>query len=103
MRRIEWSDEAIVHLAQIHSFIAADSPKHADKFIIKLMDAVDRLATFPEIGRRMPDIRDASVREFTVAPYRVIYQLRKDTVSVAAVVHSSRDLDALNEKPWEKL
>ena len=102
MTQIEWSNEAVDHLAQIHSFIAADSPHYASKFIVHLMDAVERLSSFPEIGRRMPDVTDPSVRELVVAPYRIIYQLRGNVISIAAVVHSSRDLNSVENKPWDR-
>ena len=95
MIRIEWSEEAISHLAQIHSYIAADSEQHAGRFILKLMRAVDNLSTFPDIGRHVPGVKDRSVREIIVPPYRVVYQVHGDAISVAAVVHSSRDLSTL--------
>src|SRR5256885_1085219 len=100
---VVWSDEAVAHLAQIHSFISSDSQKYADKFIVKLMEAVEKLSSFPELGRRMPDVPDPAVREFIVAPYRIVYQVGKERLWIAAVVHSSRDLGSLEEKPRELL
>ena len=102
MTQIEWSNEAVTHLAQIHSFIAADSPHYAEKFILELMNAVDHLASFPEVGRQLPDVADPSVRELVVAPYRVVYQVGGSVISIAAVVHSSRDLNSIENKPWDR-
>lgn len=101
MTRLEWTDPAVADLENIHDYIARGSADYADAVIERLILSVERLRSFPQSGRHVPEASDLKVRELIVSGYRVIYRLRKNIVQIVAVVHSARDLAGMKPKPWE--
>ena len=83
---IVWSPRAIEHLAHLRSYIARDNPKAATKIASTLLDAVERLAELPNLGR--PG-RAAGTRELIVpgTPCVIPYRLRGDRLEIIAVFH----------------
>ena len=83
---IVWSPGAIEHLAHLRSSIARDNSKAADRIASVLLEAVERLAELPNLGR--PG-RVAGTRELVVpgTPYVIPYRLRGDRLEVIAVFH----------------
>jgi toxin ParE1/3/4 len=84
---IVWSPRAIEHLAHLRAYIARDNPKAANRIASALLEAVERLAELPNLGR--PG-RVAGTRELVVSstPYVVPYRLRADRLEVIAVFHA---------------
>jgi toxin ParE1/3/4 len=84
---IVWSARAIEHLAHLRAYIARDNPKAANRIAGTLLEAVERLAELPNLGRTG---RVAGTRELVVpgTPYVVPYRLRADRLEVIAVFHA---------------
>lgn len=93
-----WARPAIADLAQIHDYIARDSPERAGRFVRKLIAAAEPLTDFPELGRVVPE-GDGRHREILVEPYRVIYRFTGSDVLIVAVIHGSRDLSNRDQRP----
>ena len=83
---IVWSPRAIEHLAHLRSYIARDNPKAANQIATTLLDAVERFAELPNLGR--PG-RVVGTRELVVPGTRYVipYRLRGDRLEVIAVFH----------------
>jgi toxin ParE1/3/4 len=83
---IVWSPRAIEHLAHLRSYIARDNPKAANRIAAVLLEAIERLAELPNLGR--PGTL-AGTRELVVpgTPYVIPYRLRGDRLEVIAVLH----------------
>jgi toxin ParE1/3/4 len=83
---IVWSPRAIEHLAHLRSYIARDNPKAANQIATTLLDAVERLADLPNLGR--PG-RVVGTRELVVPGTRYVipYRLRGDRLEVIAAFH----------------
>jgi len=83
---IVWSPRSIEHLTHLRSHIARDNPTAANRIGGILLDAVERLAELPNLGR--PG-RVAGTRELVVpgTPYVIPYRLRGDRLEVLAVFH----------------
>jgi toxin ParE1/3/4 len=99
--KVAWSEPAIADLVAIHDYIARDSPHYAQRFVERLVAAVEPLESFPRLGRLVPEGDDRH-RELLVAFYRIIYRLEGQTIFIVTVVHGSRDLAGTDEKPWER-
>ena len=84
---IVWSPRAIEHLAHLRAYIARDNPNAANRIASALLEAVERLAELPNLGR--PG-RVAGTRELVVSgtPYIIPYRLRADRLEVIAVFHA---------------
>lgn len=91
-RAVIWSDEAIADLAVIVSYVAQDNRKAAESLGRTILERTRMLADFPQAGRILPEERDPNVREIIVEPYRVIYELNRNglSVEVLRVWHGAR-------------
>lgn len=64
----------------------------ADKWVNKLIEAVDGLELFPEIGSPVEEKGFAAFRELLVGPYRVIYRYTGEECHIGAIIRAERDL-----------
>jgi toxin ParE1/3/4 len=87
---IIWSPQAIEDLQSIRRYIARDSSRFAALIAQHLVDATERLATFPESGRMVPEIGDPAIREILWRNYRIVYRIRRATVEIATVFHGAQ-------------
>lgn len=100
--RIEWTDPAIADLEAIRDYIARDSEHYGAQFVGRIIIAVEKLPSFPEMGRRVPEARsEVDVRELLFQNYRIIYRLKTDKIQIITVLHGSRNLRGMKPKPWE--
>ena len=83
---IVWSPRAIGHLDSLRSYIARENPDAAARIATTLLNAVERLASFPNAGR--PG-RVAGTREHVVpgTRYIVAYRVRTTRIEIIAVFH----------------
>jgi toxin ParE1/3/4 len=89
---ITWSPEALDDVDSIAAYIERDSSFYAIAVVTKIVDLSRSLVTQPKRGRIVPELEDQNIRELFVYSYRLIYQIRKDTILIIAVVHGKRQL-----------
>ncbi len=92
-RTLRWSKESLQDISGIAAFIARDSIYYAQYVVEAILDKGESLIHFPESGRVVPELEQASIREQFVFSYRLIYQLEEDEVLVLAVIHGKRLLE----------
>ena len=90
-RVVVWSPEAVEDVEAIAAYIERDSPWYAKSVVSKIVEIVEEIPGFPEMGRIVPEVGDAAIRERFVHRYRVIYQLDDERVLVVAVIHGRQD------------
>ena len=90
--KLIWSPSARLDIKDIAAFIAEDNPSAAVRFGRSLLEAVERLAAFPESGRIVPEFGDPNIREVIRKPCRIVYRIRrrKHTIEIARVWHAAR-------------
>jgi toxin ParE1/3/4 len=86
---IIWSPQSLRDLESIRAYIAKDSVRYADLVVQRIISAVERLASFPESGRTVPERNNPEIREVIVRPYRVVYRFRAG-VEIVTVFRASR-------------
>jgi len=100
--KIEWSARSRTDLRELKNYISQDSPYYARRFIARIIANVERLADFPGIGREVPEAEEREdVRELIFQGYRIIYLHQPDHVYIVTVIHGSRDLSGMGDKPWD--
>jgi toxin ParE1/3/4 len=77
-------------LAHLRAYIARDDPKAANRIAGALLEAVERLAELPNLGR--PG-RVTGTRELVVpgTQYVIPYRVRGDRLEVIAVFHGRQE------------
>lgn len=96
---VKWSKPAKLDLKQIHDYIARDSKFYAQKVSSEIVEKSEKLNSFPEAGRIVPEIEDPNIRELLIYSYRLIYEVFPNKVEILALVHSKRNFikDFLSE------
>jgi plasmid stabilization system protein ParE len=89
-RGLVWSPEAIEDIESIASYIERDSAWYAKAVASKIVETAETIPQYPELGRIVPEIGDASIRERFVYSYRIIYRLDAERILIAAIIHGSR-------------
>jgi plasmid stabilization system protein ParE len=93
MAEVRWTPQAADDLEAVTEFIAKASPHYASLFAINVLNAVRRLADFPQSGRVVPEKNDPKVREIILGNYRIVYRLRRNTVELLTIHHAAGPLD----------
>ena len=96
MTSVVWSPQAIRDVESIRAFIAQDSPAYAELVARQIVAAVERLQSFPESGRVVPERSDVTIREIVTGPYRIVYRLLGGVAEVATVFRGSRQFPRLS-------
>ena len=91
--KLEWSEEALEDIESIAIYIERDSPFYAKSVVSKFFEKAEILKEFSELGHKVPELDDITIREIFVYSYRLIYKLNKDVVLFVAVVHGKRLLE----------
>ena len=90
--KIVWSPEAVAQLQEISDYISRDSAAYAAGVITRIIEAVDPLAEFPRMGRRVPEWDRDDLREVLSGNYRIIYRIGNGRIDVSEVIHGARQL-----------
>jgi len=96
--RVQWTQTAAGDLESIIDFIADDSMTSAVRVFQELRARAPRLASFPQRGRIVPELRAHGMltyRELIESPWRILYRIEADTVYVLAVIDARRNVEDL--------
>jgi plasmid stabilization system protein ParE len=93
---VRWTPEAESDVTAIVDWF--EDSTNALKVIDQLQAKAESLATFPEAGRVVPELRKIGITQYHEAfhkPWRMMYAIRGDVVWIMAVVDSRRLLQDL--------
>ena len=90
--KLEWTEPALSDLEGIRDYIKRDSEYYANRFVERIIETVEGLEQFPEMGRMVPEAEAENIRELLFHNYRIIYRLETDSILILTVIHSARDL-----------
>ena len=90
--KLIWSPSARDDLRDIVRFIARDSRARAEAFGFRMIQSVEGLQEFPEMGRVVPEYGMGEIRELIIRSYRIVYRVdhSRRTVEIARVWHAAR-------------
>lgn len=102
MAEIVWSELAKEHLRDIDAYIAEGSPFYSIIFIDKLISSVEKVGAFPYCGRVVPEFGREDLREVFYHSYRIIYQIKNESVYIVAISHGAMDIARKKEREsWD--
>ncbi|MGN6100959.1 MAG: type II toxin-antitoxin system RelE/ParE family toxin [Devosia sp.] len=88
--RVRFSTAALTDLTEIAAYIAADSPRQAERFVTRIEE---RCASLDRHPLRNPVVRirqGVALRRTTVGSYAIFYEVAGDEVFIARIVHAAR-------------
>ncbi len=89
--RIVYARGALDDLQELRSWYeargAADAGRETVRFVLNRLELLE---TFPELGRVIPEFEKPHLRELVVPPFRIAYSVRGDTILVLNVWRSER-------------
>ena len=89
MSRVVWTPHARLRLsAHLRTILKNAGSAVATDWANRLLHAPDMLAHHPLLGRQVPEVCRADIRELTIPPYRILYRFRDDTCLVLTIRHS---------------
>ena len=91
MTELVWSPQALADVEEIRAYIALDSRSYADLTAQRIIAAVERLKTFPDSGRMVPERQSPEVREVIAGRFRIVYRRKATVVEIVTVFRGSRE------------
>jgi len=85
--RVENHAEADQELVEQSRYIEEQRSGYGERFIAAFEDVRDLISLYPRIGRKEGRVRVWKMRRFS---YRIIYVVRKDSILILAIAHTSR-------------
>ena len=91
---------ALEDLEEIILYIAKDSLKEAIKMHDEIVNKSKKLATFPKLGREVPDkkMRKMGFRMLVISSYIAFYRVRDKEIYIYRVLHGRRNYPILYEE-----
>lgn len=86
-RSVIWTELAWQDLERLVDTIAQDSPTYAASFARRVWKRAQSLDELPYRGRVVPELGDPNVRELILKSYRLLYEIRGETVYVLGLDH----------------
>jgi toxin ParE1/3/4 len=79
-------------LKDICSYIAEENPIAVEEVGQQIIERVNRLSEYPQLGRMVPERQDANTREVISRPYRIVYRVKRlpDRIEVLRIWHAAR-------------
>ena len=93
--RVRWSRSASLDLIEIIEYIQLDRPVAAREIGRAIRAAALHLKDNPRRGKVVPELLERGVtdyRQIVIAPYRLIYAVRPDSLDIEAVIDGRRDI-----------
>lgn len=94
--KIIWTELALLDAENIKAYIEQDSEIYATRVIEKIIEAIENLKMFSQMGRVVPEFKKHDIREILVYNYRVIYEVQNQAITVLTIIHSAWDLGNVN-------
>ena len=92
MPEIIWTAPALADLNAIAEYIALDNPGAAARWLAKVFNRLEQLASRPLGGGRVPELPRSRYRPLVQSPCRVFYRLNGVNIIVPYVMRNERHL-----------
>jgi toxin ParE1/3/4 len=95
--KIVWTANAIKQLDKIYAFLAQNSLKAAEKHVLALLEKVDQLKSFPQMGQEEARLKHLKKghRYLKEGNYKIIYRIKGQVIHIATVFDTRQDPDKL--------
>jgi toxin ParE1/3/4 len=91
--KLIWTELAVKKLEEFADYIALDKPMKAMNWVESIHNSVSKLKEFPQIGREVPEVNRADIRELIKGNYRIIYRKESNRISILTIRHTKQLLN----------
>jgi len=92
--RVQFSLSALDDLSDLLDYYRDQEVEETGKRIAnELIDATKTLPDYPQMGRVVPEFDTPSLRELIRTPYRIVYRLDSECISIIRIWRSERLLN----------
>lgn len=89
--KISFSNSAIEDLEAIKDYYFEQGvPQIGENFVAAIVQQVEKLSDYPDIGRVVPEFNDQSIRELIHSPFRIAYFRESAAIKIIRVWRSER-------------
>ena len=85
MVEVIWTEPAIAELDEIADYISVDNYEAARKLVKRVLEKVEKLVEFPDMGEKVQELEGREYRSLIVKPCRIYYRQEKDKVYIVFV------------------
>jgi len=94
MAEINWTEESLRWLRDIHAYISADNPDAAGEVVSGIYERTQVLRDFPKIGHMYRDEGECEIRILLFGHYRIAYLLKPiSSIAILGVFHTALDIE----------
>jgi len=92
MVEIQFHPLAIEDIKNLYDYFSKSSIQYADSFVEGLINHIEDLKRFPEIGKKYPE--NEIYRQIIYQNYRILYKyiMEEEKIIIMIIVHCSRHL-----------
>lgn len=90
MARIIWTEPALQDLDEIADYISLDKPTAARRFVQRVFERIEQLATHPKSGSVPTELKDTQYRQLVIPPVRIFYRAQNDAVYIVYIMRGER-------------
>jgi len=90
-RTVGWTVRALDDLETAYGWFSELNPDYAARFLWEIEHSADTLASFPERGHVVPELKIPVVRQLVVEKHRLIYRLESTRIVIARLLHGRQD------------
>ncbi|MEI6340232.1 MAG: type II toxin-antitoxin system RelE/ParE family toxin [Verrucomicrobiota bacterium] len=90
MARIVWAEPALQDLDAIADYISLDKPPAASRFVRRVFERIEQLATYPKSGSVPAELKGTHYRQLVIPPVRIFYRAQEDTIYIVYVMRGER-------------
>ena len=88
---IKWTTNAERDIAKVYDFLARSNPKAAVQTVKLLIEGIEKIDAFPQLGIRLDDFKPREVRRIIIGDYEIRYEFAENTIFVLRLWHSRED------------
>jgi toxin ParE1/3/4 len=88
--RIIWTEPALQDLDEIADYISLDKPTVARRFVQRVFERIEQLATLPKSGAVPAELKGTQYSQLVIPPVRIFYRAQNDAVYIVYVMRGER-------------
>lgn len=90
MARIIWTEPALQDFDAIADYISLDKPAAASRFVQRVFERIEQLASQPKSGSVPAELEGTPYRQLVIPPVRIFYRTQNEVVYIVYVMRGER-------------